>query len=573
VSVAPATHPPEHAQPTTATPVANRRPLSGKRAVAYLVGAVAPALAAVWAVPWFVTQDGPAHVYNAAILVASVGGFDPSSTWRDVYTIRWQVIPNWAGPLSLAGMIACLPAWAADRIMTSVTFVGFAAAMYWLRWRVAGARGLPVTAVLASLLGLNVCWLYGFSSFLLGASFFAITLGAWWPNRDHLNPARLGALAVLLTVGYFCHLVSLGLTLVGLVVLSVLAPVPSERKPAWRAKVARLARLAAATIPVFGLGLCYLSIARQRAGMWPVWENLSSTYSPRAWVARAEWVDPLSLAIRDGLPLTDRYGAQYVAFAPVIWLAVAIILWWYGSIAFGPPMRAYNDRRGWFFLAAVLIGGSAIGPDSFGADHGEFLPQRVALLGLVALVPIFDVDLSRWAGKATLGALVAGLTLQSAVVWDYALHSDRTAGQLIRACEAVGHGQRVATLLITTKSRFRPNPLLHADNWLGVDTGNVVWNNYETGHYYFPVHFRSGIDRPLPGDLEWVSLHEEPKEAAERASGWNEILSLHAHSIDVVVVWKSDPALEAITTRWFDEVERRGDIHIFRRRSPQSLAK
>ncbi len=38
------------------------------RGLAFLIAALAPALAAIWAVPWFVTQDAPAHVYNAEIL-------------------------------------------------------------------------------------------------------------------------------------------------------------------------------------------------------------------------------------------------------------------------------------------------------------------------------------------------------------------------------------------------------------------------------------------------------------------------------------------------------------------------
>ena len=56
-------------------------------------------------------------------------------------------IPNWAGPLALAGLVAILPAWVADRIMTSLTLVSFAASVFWLRWRVAGTRGLRVAAL------------------------------------------------------------------------------------------------------------------------------------------------------------------------------------------------------------------------------------------------------------------------------------------------------------------------------------------------------------------------------------------------------------------------------------------
>ena len=110
-------------------------------ALAVLVAALTPALAAIWAVPWFVTQDGPAHVYNAEILASSVGSagdFDRMSPWHNVYKVRWQAIPNWAGSLVLAALVANLPAWLADRIMTSMTLAGFAASILWLRWRVAG---------------------------------------------------------------------------------------------------------------------------------------------------------------------------------------------------------------------------------------------------------------------------------------------------------------------------------------------------------------------------------------------------------------------------------------------------
>ena len=94
----------------------------------------------------------------------------------------------------------------------------------------------------------------------------------------------------------------------------------------------------------------------------------------------------------------------------------------------------------------------------------------------------------------------------------------RTAGQIIRAGKLVGRGQRIVTLLVRSRGRFRANPLLHAENWLGVDTGNVVWNNYEALHYYFPVQFRPEIERPHPGDLELVSIHEDPKDKATPTS-------------------------------------------------------
>ena len=534
--------------------------------MAILGAALAPAVAAIWIVPWFVTQDGPAHVYNAEILNSSVGTFDWSSPWYNVYTVRWQPLPNWAGPISLAGLVAWLPAWLADRIITSLTLVGFAVAILWLRWRVAGARSLHIAALLASILSMNMAWLFGFTSFMLGACLFPITLGVWWPVRDRLSLPRLAVVAALLILGYFCHLVSLGLTVVALMVLSLAGPVHRDGERPWRRRFACLARTCLTFIPVVILGLCYLWIATQRAPMRPLWENLSNPWSPRAWMARLEWADPISLAIRDGLPFTDREGLQLVLFAPVIWLAIAVILCCCGLIAARFLIHTDGGRRGWFLLAAILIVGGVVGPDSLGEAHGDYLPQRIVLLGLVAMVPIFDIDLSRSWGRGATVALTAAVVLQSVIVWDYALYSDRTAGQIIRAREAVGHGQRIAALLVSTRSRFRANPLLHAANWLGVGTGNVIWNNYETLHYYFPVQFQPGIDRPYPDELEWVSLHEDPSEAGERSRAWERILAQHADSIDVVVVWKTDPALDSITARWFDRADCRGDVQIFRRR-------
>ena len=113
-------------------------------------------MAAIWAVPWFVPRNAPAHVTTPRF---SAWSFKPDSPFRDVYTVRLAPIPNWAGPLTLAGLVAILPAWVADRIMTSLTLAAFAAAVFWLRWRLAGVRGLGVAALMASLLAMNMAWL------------------------------------------------------------------------------------------------------------------------------------------------------------------------------------------------------------------------------------------------------------------------------------------------------------------------------------------------------------------------------------------------------------------------------
>src|SRR5262249_56109534 len=88
-----------------------------------------------------------------------------------------------------------------------------------------GRRYLPWVLV-ATLLAMNVTWLLGFTGFTLGACLFPITLGFWWPRRDRLGAVGVAGLWVLLILGYFCHLVSLGLTVLGLAVLALATPWP-----------------------------------------------------------------------------------------------------------------------------------------------------------------------------------------------------------------------------------------------------------------------------------------------------------------------------------------------------------
>ena len=247
------------------------------------------------------------------------------------------------------------------------------------------------------------------------------------------------------------------------------------------------------------------------------------------------------MARKDALPFTNRVAAILSVLAPVVWLSAAGIFWWAGRLSAGSgrdlgnvaTARGRQDTRSdhddapvnrgegvWILLASLLLVAGVIGPDSLGPGHGEYLPHRLVLLGLAALLPAFDVRLTSNWGRLTAACLGVALLLQTLILWDYALDSNRTAGQIMQAKHLVGRGKRIATLLLDIRGRFRVNPLLHVDNWLGVGTGNIVWNNYETRYYYFPVQFRPGIDRPDSSDLEWLAIHDDPSDAPARAVVW-----------------------------------------------------
>ncbi len=498
--------------------------------VVALVLGLAPALGAIAWYPEFTTQDGPAHLYSARIIGESLR---PDSPFEPTFAVDWRPLPNWFGHLLTMAAVSTLPPTYAGRAITGLTLVALAGSVVWLRWRVAGPGGLWLASVLAVLLGLNVTWLLGFTSFLLGAALVPVTLGVWWGGRGRFGPGRATWLAALLVAGYFCHPIGLGLAVLGLGILAAATPGP--------ARVVRGVWTAASLSPLVPLALVYRALTRSGGGLEPTWEHLSQPWSVGAWIGQAGWADPISLAAKTFRPFSPASSAWNAGWSPALWaaLGVAILA---AATALGGRARG---RRGWAILAGVLLAGALLGPDTLGVKHGHYLPQRVALLGLMVLVPWLDLGPGRWPRRIAAGASVLALGLQSAFVWDYGATCRDRVGPILGLAPAIRDGDRVGTLLNGIRGRFRSNPLLHADCLLGLESDAILWTNYETTHYYFPVKVRAGIPHPPASDFERLAVLDDPDDAAKRLRAWSRLLDDHARSIDLVIEWGEDPDLDS----------------------------
>ncbi len=518
-----------------------------RRGLGVFTLAILPALMAIWCVPWFVTQDGPAHVYNAHILLESL---KPDSPFRDDYAVRWEPLPNWTGHLALMGLLAVLPPRAADRVMMTVTLVGLAASVVWLRWRVAGWRGMPLVALLAVLLALNLTWLLGFYSFLLGACLYPITLGLWWAGRERPGPRSALAVAGSLILGYFCHLVSLGLTALSLMVLAALLPGPRRS--------GRVAWTLVGLTPLIPLALVYRHVMRTGGGLHPSWRCLSEPWSLGSWVTQMIWINPL-------WPGPSRFDLLSQFSLVVALLVVPLCPLIFRPEGRGGESAPLRERRGWRLLALLFLLGSLLVPDGF-AHHGHMLPQRVFLFGLVASIPGLGLEETRRRYRLGLLILTVAVMAQSALVWNYALDSQRRAGAFMRAKSHVGTKQRVAVLWIGIFDPFRANPLLNLYGMLGIGTGNVVWNNYESNHYYFPVQLRARFAGPPAAEFESIAMMTSSGRTAESADRWRRLLGRYHGAIDALVVYGEDATLDAINARWFRPVFQGGGVKVLRAR-------
>jgi hypothetical protein len=498
-----------------------------------LSACLAPSLAAIWWRPWFVTGDGPAHLYNAHIIATSLGGPSPFDA---AFEVRWQPLPNWLGHLSLVGLLALAPPAVADRLMSSLTLLAPSAAIAWLWRRVGGARAPApsVIGALAAMLGLNLAWLFGFASFLFGLALFALTLGLWWGWRDRLGPPRALLLAGLLIIGYFAHLITVAATVLALLVLAAHEP-PRRRRLRWTA---------AAVAPLAWPAAYYWRLSRAAGRFTPIWNIPLDRGSLAGWWRALSFVDPLTLA-------PGRLPTSLCFFVGM-------------GILFAGSRARHTD--GWRRLGALLVAAGLVAPDGFGS-HGSVLQPRLVLLGLAALLPTIEIDWQLKRSRFAVAAVAVALVLQSALIWDYSLQCNRAVAELVQARALIGRGQRVGSLFLERLDGFRGNAPLHADLLLGIETGNILWSNYEAANYYFPVHFRAGAAGPPPDESEAVSWAGFDGHLDERAARWRALVERYHGAMDFLVVWgEPDAAIAAVNARWFVPVGERGRLRVLRHR-------
>jgi hypothetical protein len=486
----------------------------GQTAAAAIVLAL-PTLAAIWFLSYFVTQDGPAHQYTAELLARLIGG---DSWLASQVHLQAPPLPNYLAQFILAALTV-LPGRAGDQILMSLTIVGLAVAILWLRHSVQPHSPSLLIVPFAVLLTMGRLWLLGFYGFLLGVALFCITLGWWWRRHDRLTLHWSALLSLLLILGWFAHLVSYAVTIGALAIFTLAR---------FERRHATLTFLGA--IPSLLLAAWYALVMASHGSFAPHYLRME-TPSIRAWLQHLRSIKLISIADQTRLPFLPMESSLFVVLAPAILTGIAVLIW---TIA---TRRTSNDAQPggkvWAMFAVALLIAALVAPDSFGAEHGGFLRERLFLLGLVSAVPAWSLGPSRRNRVASV-LVVIGLAVQTLFVWEYGVRSSEQVRTLMTVAHAIPDGSRVYVIRPRLKTEFRASPTLHAANLLGLDKRVIVWNNYQANLYYFPVIFQEPF---IPcSDTGECELREN----------WRRN--------DLVVLWRLTPDAHAEHLPWFPRV-------------------
>jgi hypothetical protein len=150
---------------------------------------------------YFVTGDGPAHVYNANLLVEFLKG--DNALLSSYYEFTRLPVPNWTGHLVLAFFNLLLPIEEVEKVFLFCYFFAFAYSFRYLVTSFNKEAGLFSLLILP--FGISLFLHAGFYNFCLAFVFLFLIIGLFVRKGDEMSLKSGLILMILLVLLYFSH--------------------------------------------------------------------------------------------------------------------------------------------------------------------------------------------------------------------------------------------------------------------------------------------------------------------------------------------------------------------------------
>jgi hypothetical protein len=427
-------------------------------------------VAGIWTLRHFPSQDGPSHLYNAAV----VARYNQIPVFRDFYTIHLSAAGNILAQALQWVLLKVADDFAAEKVLLTLYAILLPLSFRTLLGTV-NAKTSPFM-----LIGLvifpNFFLFMGFWNFCLSIPLALFTLSWFRTRRCRSKPTAVVGLAVLSFLTYSAHLLSWAV-LAAMISIEIgielfRAMSAHELRRAFRG-------YAPAAAAVYGPALFAVAYLNSGAGRL----EFGGSLVERAW--------PLySAAFLRGLGHADKWLSY--AFAGITCL-----------LSITAVVCRHRERRLrstdvflLFALACALL--SVLGPG--GAGPGAYLRDRLALyawtfqaIWLASMTWPRKIEASAMVAIAALAVAVFAFRVPSVLSWS------RQLSEYAAARERIVPGSTI--LPIQMETRFPSvDPMLHAEGWWPL----TARSTYEITKQLCPTS-RSGFGPIVPRTIGWVS--------------------------------------------------------------------
>lgn len=432
-------------------------------------------LVPLWAFSVFPTQDGPAHLENADILLKYWNPAYPQ--FRQFYLANLSEPTNWFSHLMLAALLVVTAPPIAEKLFLTAYIVLFPIAVRYALRAIHPESGW--LAVAAFPFVFSFVLYKGFYDFCASLPIYFFVLGFWLRRREHLSWFDIGVLTTLSFLLYFAHPVSWVMAAPGIGLLTLWFC--AREMYARRASLVSLfiRRVAPLVIVFVGPAILMLLFVSHEGG--------------KPFALDRQWAGAFWNLIR----LTTLVSYDVREFWLAVCLAVGL-----GGLAVYQIVRKIKQRDidEWDGLLLVLDGYVLIyliAPPAFAG--GSFVKQRLMLYPFLILIlwlgaQGYSIGLRRLMQVAFTGVLLGFLLLRlgEQSILDAQLEDLNSLASLVPENAVImplnfsvkGQAKNAYAL-----SQIRVT--LHGAGYLAADRAAIDLTNYEAYTDYFPMRFRA----------------------------------------------------------------------------------
>lgn len=520
----------------------------------------------VYSVRFFSNNDGSGHLYIGYVMRQLIAGNDLFSRYFEFNSFS---LPNSTGHWLIALFLGFMPPEMVTKLMLTVTFLAFFISVLFLRHQVTGKSSPAVAALFAGLLSLNWFWFQGGYNQTLAAAGFAFGIALAYRWRENLSPFKASVLSIVVLFVYFSHLVSFVILVAGILVIAAI----QKRENAFRS----LAYSIAAIIPALPLLFLHIRNGNKNGEPFiPHWRGLDDWYDPMAWLRYFSQSDPFALASRKSLPFIENQSQFFALISPLSLLFIAsllLVLITFFTLRSGKfdPSVSFGKLLPMILFFLVLILAAFVGPGDFGIANGSVLRERFLIGGLTILVAIFDTGSSRLMQGIITAALSLGLIIQTAFLFEFARYTDLQTREFVSVADALPNGSSLASVIISPGAgKFRCLPATQMSSFMGVNRNVIVWDNYELGHYLFPVIAKTPEDKDFAYRLSSSAVFgplDRFRSYEENLAILQDTVATKRNRIDYFVVFGNDPEIDSILLKYYDVTSASpvGEVRVLKR--------
>lgn len=452
---------------------------------------VAVNLIPVLSVSFFPTLDGPAHLYNADLIKEII--FSGESLAQNFYQLQSEPVPNWTGHLILLLLGLIFNPQITQKIFLSLLVI--ALPLIFRKLLKTAGSGYRWYSWLIFPFCYSFVFYLGFYNFLLGVIFMFISLNFRLNNiGKELNFKQAVQYFALFFLTYFSHIFVFALMLCGIAIqelvhLLMSLPKDKEKKLVIKSSLTNALKLLVIALPFLILLLNYF---RARP---PIGEPVYLSYSELSdWIKNIRPIIALHFQIEEVFTKKLFY---LISALSVVGIYELSRIKKENKENFADLFKKIKPAESFLIMAALFLFLYYYLPDSDG--NAGFVSVRLGLLFYLFLV----LWISAQPLPTLLGVLTAGISVYCILSLNqYYLQENKIKAEKIEDMMAAKKLIKPNSLLLPLN--FEEDWLLgHSPNFLGINNGVIVLENYEASTSYFPLKWK---EENFPG----LKLNSEP---------------------------------------------------------------